>query len=96
MRKLSAAIALVLASCGQGSPTWTLYRNGIGGGDRIHMATFDADDTGGGTHMFNQINCAAAMGLFQNAANKKAEGSDLPPVAYWCEEGGYSATPGER
>jgi len=91
MRKVLALLAgLILASCGQGSPTWTLYRTNVAGGDRIHLATFDADDTGGGTHKFNELNCSAAVELFQKAATELAEEADARPVSYWCEQGTYS------
>jgi len=91
-RLIALGLAGALTACGQGSPTWTLYRNGVGGGDeRIHMATFDADDTGGGTHTFNEVNCEAAAQLFYASAKSKAalEGNEKPPVTYWCEEGIY-------
>lgn len=93
MRKLGllAPAVLLLASCGEGSPTWTLYRNGTEGGARIHLATFDADDTGGGTHMYNEMNCKAAAKLWAANAKEKAEATGLEPVSYWCEEGKFHA-----
>lgn len=82
--------ACLLGACGQGSPTWTLYRTDTAGGDRVHMATFDADDTGGGTHKFNEINCGAAAEMFQAATNEIRD-SGQPQMTYWCEEGGYKS-----
>lgn len=88
-RGVSAIVGVVLVTaCGQGSPTWTLYRTTIIGTERLHMATFDADDAGGGTRRFNEVNCHAAAELFQDAAHKLAP-DGKSPIRYWCEEGEY-------
>jgi hypothetical protein len=89
--RCAALIAIsATAACGQGSPTWTLYREGTVYGPRIHVGTFDADDTGGGTHRYNESNCKAAARLFYKTAEDEAETKGLLPTKYWCEEGTYS------
>ena len=70
-----------LAACGSKAPPFTLYRNeGIGDDStRVHMATFDADETG----QFNTDNCERARELFQIQPTNRAR--------YWCEPGRYRA-----
>lgn len=82
------ASGIALASCGQGSPTWTLYRDSVFSVDaRIHIGTFDADDTGGGTHTFNEVNCKDAAKSMTDLEAGRAGGDAR--VRYWCEEGDY-------
>lgn len=75
---LSAAAMVSLASCGNGSETYTLYRSSaLQPNARIHVATFDADES----EAYNSENCRTAVSLF----------SEQPGilVRYWCEKGEY-------
>lgn len=88
---LVTLLLLIAGEPSQGSPTWTLYREPAIGSARLHVATFDANDTGGGTHRYNETNCAAAAELFYISAQLKSEETGLPPTKYWCEPGPYKA-----
>lgn len=80
---LAALAALAVTACdgGIGSPTYTLYREGLfpenGRVDRIHMATFDADQPG----EYNRENCFITRELFQSQPGVT--------VRYWCELGRF-------
>ena len=59
----------------------TLYRNSsIDTRMRIHVATFDADET---NSRYNSENCQIAAELFESQAGVV--------VRYWCEPGRYLA-----
>lgn len=58
--------------------TYTLYRSSIFESEmRIHMATFDADDS----EKYNLENCQTAADLFQKQPGVA--------VKYWCEKGNF-------
>lgn len=59
------------------SNSYTLYRSSTVLEGRIHVATFDADETEG----YNRDNCETARGLF--------EGQPGVEVRYWCEKGRF-------
>ena len=70
--------AMLLASCGDAnSPTYTLYRASPVSDERVHMATFDAKQSGN----YNQENCFIARDLFLAQPGVT--------VRYWCEKGRY-------
>lgn len=74
--------AVALAGCEKSmSPTYTLYRESSVPNDgritRVHMATFDAVDSG----EYNRENCFTARDLFQGQSNVT--------VRYWCELGKF-------
>lgn len=83
MRLIPVVVLVALAGCGEPirSPTYTLYREGLfpenGRVERIHMATFDADQPG----EYNRENCFIARGLFQSQPGIT--------VRYWCELGEF-------
>lgn len=83
MLRLSVVLLLALSGCRDpiSSPTYTLYREGLiperGRIERIHMATFDADQPG----EYNRENCFIARDLFQAQPGVQ--------VRYWCELGQY-------
>ena len=77
--------SLLLAICAVGgcsddrSDVYTLYRaSALDQHMRIHVASFDAANSGVG---FNQENCLIAAGLF--AAQPGVT------VRYWCEKGSF-------
>ena len=75
MNKLIILISLFLMSCSQ-SESYTLYRNSVTDENmRIHVASFDASDTGN----YNQENCKIAQELFQK--------QDGVITKFWCEKG---------
>ncbi len=66
---------LLLSGCSQ-SESYTLYRNSVTDENmRIHVATFNASDTGN----YNQENCKIAQELFQK--------QDGVITKFWCEKG---------
>jgi hypothetical protein len=74
----AAALTLLVASCGGGSESYTLYRNSpVDANMRIHVASFDAADGS----KYNNENCNVAADLF-----KKQQGVT---VRYWCEQGAF-------
>lgn len=81
MRVTAIMIGLLLTGCDRGAPansTYTLYRGSIAEvGGRVHMATFDAAESGS----YNMENCNIARGLF--------EAQPGVTVRYWCELGRY-------
>jgi hypothetical protein len=66
----------VAAACEQRG-AYTLYRNSIAPGERIHVATFDAEYG----EAYNRANCEIARGLFANQPGVQ--------VQYWCEPGRF-------
>lgn len=62
---------------------WTLYRTSPitnGEQERIHVATYDADERG----RYNQTNCSIVGNLMQSQPGVT--------VRYWCEQGRYRKT----
>ncbi len=73
-----AIAALTVAGCTNEGSTFTLYRNSaLDASMRIHVASFD---TGEGED-YNNENCEAARGLFQDQNGVS--------VRYWCEKGRF-------
>lgn len=67
-----------LAGCSAaGGETYTLYRDSPVSDERVHMATFDAEQSG----PYNQDNCETARELFQQQPGVV--------TTYWCEKGRY-------
>jgi hypothetical protein len=92
MRTVWIALVALGAGCSDRQPeTSTLYRNSPYGVLRVHVATFDADDSGGG---YNRDNCEMAARIYNanvaalRRANGKAGDSD---VGFWCEPGRFEA-----
>ena len=78
MKKWGILFALSLAACGQSAgESYTLYRHSFTATSRIHIATFDADESG----EYNQENCQIAAELFANQPGVT--------VRYWCEKGRF-------
>lgn len=89
MNRSLGLFALLAATSGlsacAGDGVFTLYRSGVSTPEvgismenaRIHIATFDADESEG----YNRENCEIASKLFQAQPGVK--------VRYWCEKGGY-------
>lgn len=79
MRLAALLSLLTLASCSQGNETtFTLYRSAFAGDAvRLHIATFDADDS----RDYNRQNCEIARDLFQSQPGVS--------VRYWCELGRF-------
>lgn len=78
MRVAGLLSLLLLASCGQSETTYTLYRSAFAGDAvRLHIATFDADDS----RDYNRQNCEIARDLFQSQPGVS--------VRYWCELGRF-------
>lgn len=76
-----AAAAFFLFACNGNGQTYTLYRSSVIADDaaaRIHVATFDAHESG---PTYNQENCLLAAKLFLNQPGVT--------VRYWCEKGTY-------
>lgn len=68
------------------SETYTLYRNSrVDSSARIHWATFNVDDGGGGTGTYNEENCALAADVL-NQNLRRLNGGEQP-VRFWCERG---------
>lgn len=55
--------------------TYTLYRNSPLTGVKVHVATFDAAESGN----YNRDNCATVAGLIKKQPGVTAR--------YWCEKG---------
>jgi hypothetical protein len=74
--------AILLAGCGN-DDVYTLYRSAVGMPDlRIHVATFDADDSKDPKFKtYNQDNCLTTQKFFS-----AQEGVG---VRYWCEKGRF-------
>ena len=70
---------LLIASCSvSDDKVYTLYRNSpVSGSERVHVATFDADED----EVYNRVNCQIAEELFQK--------QPFVQVKYWCEKGRY-------
>ena len=92
MRKALFAVLALAVGCSKNEPdNFTLYRNSPYGVLRVHVATFDANDSGGG---YNRANCEMAARLYNanvaalRRANGKAGESD---VGFWCESGRFEA-----
>ena len=79
MRLAGLLSLLLLASCSRGEGTaYTLYRSAFAGeAVRLHIATFDADDS----RDYNRQNCEIARDLFQSQPGVA--------VRYWCELGRF-------
>jgi len=86
MKNICTLVAvLIVSGCGndRGSTdpgtAYTLYRNTVveGTPQRVHMATFDADEN----EDYNRENCQTAAELFQAQPGVM--------VRYWCEKGRY-------
>jgi len=74
-----ATFLIFLSGCDwfDGGDVYTLYRASPVGVMRIHMATFDAKETG----TYNLDNCQIAARLFKSQPGVT--------VDYWCEKGRY-------
>lgn len=78
--KGAVLMALAVIACDARTSTYTLYRTSTAPGvQRVHVATFDADDSDD----YNQFNCFKAAELFA--------GRPSVAVRYWCEKGRYHA-----
>jgi hypothetical protein len=72
----------MLSACGSlrwGPPSdrvYTLYRAGVFTDERVHVATFDADQSDAS---YNAVNCEQVRARAQEGAN----------VNFWCEQGYY-------
>ena len=72
------AVGWVLRSWTSDRTAYTLYRNSATGiTERIHIATFDADEA----DAYNNENCQQAQTLFQQQPGAI--------VKFWCEKGPY-------
>lgn len=74
--------SFVYAESTKSESIYTLYRNSAlssGNNERIHIATFDAEDG----KEYNSSNCEIAKGLFQSQTGVT--------VHYWCEIGRFKA-----
>ena len=80
MRHIAMIGLIALASCSpspKDSRTYTLYRGSIASGiDRIHIATFNADEPAS----YNEENCNIVRQFFADEGYA---------VSYWCERGPY-------
>jgi len=87
----AAVGCLTLPACAQpASPAYTLYRNSsLDSAARIHWASFDANDSGGGSNDYNRQNCEMTVDLLR--ANLRRLNDGREPVRFWCEKGGYRA-----
>lgn len=87
----SVALLLLLVGCSaRKSDTFSLYRNtALDPAARIHVASFDADESGS---TYNKKNCAMAARLYN--ANVKALNDGNQPAVFWCEAGRYTAEGG--
>ena len=82
--------AVALVSCSKASPTYTLYRNSaLYPSLRVHWATFDASDSGGGTGTYNQENCNYAVDLLNK--NVLALNDGVATLRFWCDLGAYKS-----
>jgi hypothetical protein len=92
MRKTLFALLALAAACSKREPdSFTLYRNSPYGVLRVHVATFNADDSGGG---YNRENCEMAARLYNAnvAALRRASGkAGQSNVGFWCEPGAFEA-----
>jgi len=70
---LAGVCALVVITLINKPKPYVLYRSSVVGVERIHIATFDADEGEG----YNGANCEIARDLFQKQPGVK--------VRYWCE-----------
>jgi hypothetical protein len=89
LARVAFLAAISLASCATAtSPAYTLYRNSsLDPAARIHWASFDAADNGGGSGDYNRRNCEMAVDLLRANLRKLNGGEE--PVRFWCEKGGY-------
>lgn len=72
-------VALVAGCSAPSGDVYTLYRNSLLDTTmRIHIATFDARESG---QTYNQENCMLAAELFSRQQGVKTK--------FWCEKGGY-------
>ena len=82
LKRVLSAVAVVMMLAGAAmadDEIYTLYRSSVVAPDmRIHVATFDADDSGPG---YNFENCNIAADLFRQQPGVR--------VRYWCEKGRY-------
>ncbi|MDK9721247.1 MAG: hypothetical protein OEL53_08700 [Rhodospirillales bacterium] len=74
-----ACAVFMLSGCNDNRDVYTLYRTSpLDPNMRIHMATFDADES---SPTYNQENCQLAADLFTKQPGVT--------VRYWCEKGRY-------
>lgn len=74
--RLAILTAVLLGGC-YDNGAYTLYRGSVMMDARIHVATFNADES----PEYNRTNCRIAADLF------KTQGGVV--VDYWCEAGNY-------
>lgn len=76
---VAAALGALVACEPADTNAYTLYRTTAvdGARPRIHVATFDANES----EDYNRDNCDTAAGLFQ--------GQDGVQTRFWCEKGKY-------
>lgn len=75
---LAPSLVVLIAGCGSGNDTFTLYRNSITDENmRIHVASFNAGDG----ETYNRVNCEQAQQLFQAQPGVKTK--------FWCEKGAF-------
>jgi hypothetical protein len=79
VRIAAIAVLSLLAGCGvateDDNDVYTLYRRSPVGEDRVHVATFDADQSGD----YNLDNCLITRDHFKERA----------VVEFWCEKGRF-------
>lgn len=79
-------LPLALAGCaGSTGPHATLYRSSQLSSERVHWASFDADEA----DRYNRENCELAARLLNR--NLEALNGGRAPMHFWCEDGGYKA-----
>lgn len=71
----AVAVACPAAVAAPAGDTYTLYRNSPLTGMKVHVATFDAAESGN----YNRDNCATVAGLIKKQPGVTAK--------YWCEKG---------
>lgn len=71
--------ALLVGGCTEAGGTYTLYRNSIIAGSRVHVATFDTSEG----EAYNAENCQSAARLFQAQPGIVTR--------FWCEKGRYKS-----
>lgn len=82
MKRNTASIlvlGVIASACGgpEPGPVYTLYRNSLAVQGRVHIATFDAKESGS----YNMENCNLAVKLFQSQPGVS--------VRFWCEPGSF-------
>ncbi len=83
---LTALTACSLSSPSESEPV-TLYRNSqVDSSMRIHIATFDAEDSG---QYYNLVNCRLASKVLNANVEALNPGKEQQTVGFWCEEGNF-------